>query len=522
MLFAVYAVNAQTPVGTDTLRLIQINHSNTMRERQLDSIHKIQTVAGSVNLQEGLTKFDADSAIIRSPENILEAFGNIHINDHDSIHTYSQYLKYTGMDRIAHLTKSVRLTDNKGGTLFTEDLEYNLQTHIGNYKNGGRVVSGATTLTSKAGEYFADTRDVYFKNNVHLVDPKYNITTDSLLYNTFTQVATFIAPTHIVNKDGTIVDTRGGSYNLKSGEAFFTDRTLIRDSNMSIVSKKSAFDEKSGLYQFEGAVKFVDSVNKAIMFGEHVFYNKKQNTMLSYGKPVMIFYENNDSTYVAGDTLYSGLRKVDTVGKTIVKKEKLNAPVAIKATDTAVRYFLAFHHVRIFNDSLQAVSDSLYYSTEDSTFRLFKDPVVWNGTTQITGDTMYMFTKNKKPDHLYVFYNSLVINKGAPGIYNQMGGRTLNGYFKNGEIDYIKVRGGPAESIYYPQDDDSAYVGMNRSSGDEIDIYFVQKALNKVKFVKDVDGITYPIRQIPADKKELRGFLWQDKRRPKTKLELFE
>jgi hypothetical protein len=116
----------------------------------------------------------------------------------------------------------------------------------------------------------------------------------------------------------------------------------------------------------------------------------------------------------------------------------------------------------------------------------------------------------------------MIINKTAEQLYNQIGGRTLNGYFKDGSIDYVRVKGSPAESIYYPQDNDSAYTGMNRSTGDQIDIFFINKELNKVKFVNSVDGIMYPIRQIPADKKELRGFKWQDSRRPKNKLELFE
>jgi len=107
-------------------------------------------------------------------------------------------------------------------------------------------------------------------------------------------------------------------------------------------------------------------------------------------------------------------------------------------------------------------------------------------------------------------------------MYNQISGRTINGYFKNGQLDYVRVKGSPAQSVYYPQNNDSAYIGMNRSKGDVIDIYFVKKELNKVKFINDVDGTLYPIRQIPADQKYLKGFLWQDDKRPKNKLELFE
>src|SRR6476659_2523158 len=126
-----------------------------------------------------------------------------------------------------------------------------------------------------------------------------------------------------------------------------------------------------------------------------------------------------------------------------VKNDSLNKP------DSAVRYFLAFHHVRVFSDSLQSVSDSLFYSAEDSTFRLFRDPVVWSGESQITGDTIYLFTKNKKVERLYVFENSMIINKSSNNYYNQIAGRTTNGYFKDGVLNYVRVRGQKAESIYY-------------------------------------------------------------------------
>jgi lipopolysaccharide export system protein LptA len=506
----------------DTLRIIEIVQGKSLRQDQIDSVTLIETIAGNVILKEGKTTFICDSAVINRRTNIMEAFGNIHINENDSIHTYSQYLKYVGADRIAYLKKKVQLTDKKG-ILYTEDLEYDMRTHIGKYRNGGKVVNANTVLRSTDGVYYADTKDVFFKKNVHLIDPKYDITTDSLRYNTQTQVATFIAPTHIVSKDG-IIDTRSGTYNLKTGEAIFLDQTSFRDSTHFLSAKRMAYDEKTGVLQMENMAKLVDSANKVTTLGNTIFLNKKDNSFLAYGKPVMIFYENNDSTYIAADTLFSGLRTLDSLErKAKIEKKKVDTVTRVNMqTDTAIRYFLAFHHVRIFNDSLQSVADSLYYSTEDSVFRLFQEPVVWNDKTQVTGDTIYLFTKNKKPERVSVFNNGLIINKANEQMYNQIGGRTLNGYFKNGELEYMRVKGSPAESIFYPQDDDSAYIGMNRSSGDVIDIYFAKKELNKVKFVNDVNGILYPIRQIPEDQKSLRGFAWLDKRRPKTHLELFE
>ena len=491
-----------------------------------------------------------------------------------------------GNERIAHLTRNVRLTDRKG-TLLTEDLEYDLKTGIGKYNNGGKVVNGTTTLTSTNGIYYSDTKDVLFKNKVHLRDPKYKIDADSLLYNTQTEIATFIGPTHIKNKDFD-ANTTSGYYNMKTGEALFDQRSIFKDSTgTTFTADRIASEETTGTVQMEGTAIIRDSANGYTVIAGQIFMNKKQSSFLANRKPVLIIHRDKDSTYIAADTLFSsigkGLRNAkteitidslrkDSASKTTVKdsitlkKDTLSTKkdTAIAKRDTlkiikdttttkrdsvisrkdtisikdkydtlkstkslnlnkdSIRYFLAFHHVRVFNDSIQSVSDSLYYSAEDSVFRLYQKPVVWSGKTQITGDTMYLFTKNKKAERLYVFENAIVVNQSKGNFYNQMGGKTLNGYFVDGAMDYIRVKGSPAESVYYAQDKDSAYIGMNRVSGEAIDLFFKKSELTKVKFVNDVKGTLHPIRKIPEGQSQLKNFNWQDKRRPKNKLELFE
>lgn len=505
----------------DTTRTIRIIGANSFRQISTDSA-TLQTLAGNASVTQGNTTLSGDSIVINMSTGVTEVFGNVHINDADTLNTYSQYLKYIGNERIAYLKNKVRLTDGKA-SLTTDDMVYNLATGIATYVNGGKVVNGTTVLNSKDATYYSDTKDVLFKGNVKLIDPKYNITADSLRYNTEFKIANFISPTHIVTKDG-VIDTNEGTYNLETGEAIFSGKPVFKDKTRSLTGRNVAFDEKSGLVQVEGNGKLVDSVNKVILLGDQILLDRKQNSFLGTRKPVMIIYRDNDSTYISADTLFSGVRKNDS---SVISKKLIDTAMAISVKDStsktdSIRYFLAFHHVRIFNDSMQSVSDSLYYSTEDSVFRLFKDPVFWNGKTQVTGDTMYLFTANQKPLRLEVFLNSMVVNELEKNLYNQVGGRTLNAYFKEGKIDYVRQKGSPAESIFYPQEEDSSHVGMNRSSGDVIDIYFIKQELHKVKFVNEVNGTLYPMNQIPADKKRLTGFKWLDNRRPKNKLELFE
>ena len=215
-------------------------------------------------------------------------------------------------------------------------------------------------------------------------------------------------------------------------------------------------------------------------------------------------------------------KKINPAQSVNLKIEGKGITDSTNKSDTAIRYFLAFHHVKIFNDSLQSVCDSMFISSQDSVFRLYYNPVVWSGNTQIAGDTIFLYTKNKQPERLYVFASGLIVNKTKEGFFNQMSGKTINGYFIDGKIDYMRVRGNQAESIYYVQNEDSAYIGMNRATGDVIDLYFKNDDLRKVLFINSVNGTMYPMDQIPEDQKRLKTFKWLEDVRPKNRAELFE
>jgi hypothetical protein len=162
----------------------------------------------------------------------------------------------------------------------------------------------------------------------------------------------------------------------------------------------------------------------------------------------------------------------------------------------------------------------MFYSFEDSTFRLFKDPIVWAQGNQITGDTIYLYTQQKKPARFYVFENALAINKVNGQFYNQVKGNTINGYFVKGDIDNIKAKGN-AESIYYAADEGGSFIGVNRSTSDVIDMFFKERKLEKVVSRNNLNGTITPIRQANHSEMRVRGFKWHEQKRPKTKFELF-
>lgn len=624
---------------SDTVRVVEILNADQFFFKTVDSATQLQILKGNVKIRQGITIFTADSVVYNEKTNFMQAYSNVHINDADSINIYSQYLQYDGTKKLATFKDKVKLSDGNS-TLYTDEMDYDMNGKVGTYRNGGRIESKQTTLYSKEGFYYADIKDVYFIGKVKMSDPEVALASDSLLYNTTSQVATFIAPTTI--KTGkSIINTKDGYYDLKLKKAKFGSRSVMQDSTSQMISDDFAFDDKTGYGEAKGNVQYKDTAQGFMLFSNRVFFNKEKKNFLATEKPVMVVVQEKDSVYIAADTIYSGIVKdlplmkggyikaFDTVkGVTVVKVDSLlqaNDTLAVSLKDSGrvlkrdtisiipktdslavvlkdsirivqknsvaiapavppailrdstvnnkdsialkkpllknrqrpapqadavpgvkkenrplpdadsvvlkkrpkeetdtMRFITAFRHVRIFNDSLQAVADSMFYSGVDSIFELYHDPVAWSKGSQITGDTILIYTENKKPKRLSVFENGLVIQnvKDSAGFFNQIRGRTINGYFKDGELDYVRAKG-TAESIYYIQDNDSAFVAMNRAAADMIEMYFEKRAAKKVKFIRSPKGTMFPIRQLPDDKKKLPAFQWLENKRPKTKLELF-
>jgi lipopolysaccharide export system protein LptA len=514
--------------------------------------NQLVSYAGHVKVRQGKTLFYADSAIINPVANTLESFGNVHINDSDSVHIYAQYLRYMGIDKKALLTKKVRLTDKKS-TLTTENLTYDVNLKLGTYLYGGKVVNKKTTLTSTEGNYYGDTKDIYFYKNVLLVQPDGTIKTDSLQYNTSTEVSTFLSPTVIKDKKGLTIKTREGFYDIKKKIANLYKRSIIEDSTFSITADEIAIDSLNGLSEFRGNAVYrsKDKEQGFDMIANNIKTNNKRSTIMATQIPLLIIKQGADSIFITADTLFSGrvidLLKtkkipnvrpvpVDTSIKKSVLKDTIKVATATKSpikkgatktaptppVDSTLKYFEAYKNVKIFSDSLQAVGDSLFFSGSDSVFRLFNNPIIWAQENQISGDTIYLFLKNKKPERLYVFENALSISKvDSSNYFNQVRGNSINALFDStGQVHFLTAKGS-AENIYYAQDEQKGFVGVNKNSCDLIEINFTDGKPKRVKFINNLEGGLLPMRgKTNHDELKLKSFNWQDKLRPKSKFDI--
>lgn len=484
---------------------IQIQNANRFLFRTINENTQLQVLSGNVKMKQGNMVLKADSVTYNEQTKLIEAFGNVHLQDGDSLNIFSDYLLYEGSRKLANFKNNVRLTDGTG-TLNTKALEYDMATKLGNYKNGGTIVSKETTLTSESGFFNGNKKEVRFVGKVKMTDTDLKLSTDSLLYNSEKRLATFIASTQIKTSTSTI-QVNKGTYDLNSKKAKFSGRTRIQDSTSFITANDFVFDEGSGQGEASGDVDFIDTAQNILLKCNKIFFNKKKKNVLAIGKPVMTLIDKSDSVFIAADTIYSA--KYSELS-TYTPKDSL-------------KFITAYRNVRIYNDSLQAVCDSLFYGERDSLFQLYQQPIAWSRNSQISGDTILIETLNRQPKTMHVIENAFMIQEidKSLSFYNQMKAKLIDGYFKKGQIDWVKTKGN-SESIYYIKDEQEAFVGMNKSEADEIALYFSESGVTKIKFTSAVKGITYPVRQIPEDGKLFRNFKWLESKRPKSKQELFK
>ncbi|WP_293310482.1 OstA-like protein [Pedobacter sp. UBA5917] len=227
--------------------------------------------------------------------------------------------------------------------------------------------------------------------------------------------------------------------------------------------------------------------------------------------------------------------KIDSLQKKLIKpgvKDSLTKAIGNlklgKANDTAKfnpadtvqsRIIKAYHGVKIFKTNIQAKTDSLFYTSADSTLRCYSNPIIWSEGSQQVGDTIYVQFKNKKLNNLQAIRNAFLVNTPTDSLrFNQIKGRLMTGFFYNGKLKTMYVDGN-AESIYYTQDDSTkVYKEMNQTLSSRIKFIFKDKenAIENIVYIKGVEGALNPENEIAKDH-ALKGFSWKPSERPKSK-----
>jgi len=471
---------------------IELLHSNSFESNK--NIDKgVRRFIGNVIFKHNNTKMYCDSAYLYSKENIIHAFSNVHINRADSLHMYGDFLLYNANTDIGKVRNNVRL-ENDSTELFTDSLDFNTLTNIAYYFNGGEIISGKNNLTSTIGFYYANEDLIFFKDSVVVLTPDYTIETDTLKYNTKSETVFIVGPTDIYN-EGNVLYAENGWYKTNEKQFQFSKNAIYQSKEKILRADSLFFDDSLGYGNAWQNIEMIDTVENTILKGNYANYEEDPESFLVTDSALLIQVSNySDSLFLHSDSITSNYDSSGTY-----------------------RILKAYHKVEIFRDDFQARCDSLVYNFEDSVISLYTEPIMWAEGSQMTADIVEVHIKNEKIDFFKLIQTAFIIQEEDTSKYNQIRGKEMIGYIRNNKLHKVDVFGN-GQTIYYTKDKDDV-VGVNFAESSDISIYMKNNNPDRIIFLKKPTGTMYPLDELEETK--LKDFKWLDKLRPKSKNDIF-
>ena len=471
-------------------------------EAQADKIllPDVQILIRSVKLRHDSMYMYCDSALIYEKTNSVEAFGNVRMEQGDTLFIYGDYLYYDGMSQLAMLRENVRMI-NRNTVLTTDTLNYDRLYNLGYYFDGGTLTDEENVLTSEWGEYSPATKISVFNHDVKLVNPKFVLTSDTLKYSTDTKIATILGPSDIVSDKNHIYSERG-IYNTTTEQAELLDRSVLTNEGKKLTGDSIFYDRVLGYGEAFDNVQMNDTINRNMLTGNYCFYNEITGSALATQRAVAIDYSQGDSLFMHGDTLRLITYHINT--------------------DSMFREMRVYHKVRAYRTDVQAVCDSLVYNSKDSCMTMYTDPILWHGSQQLLGEEIKVYMNDSTIDWAHIINQALAVEQKDSVHYNQVTGKEMKGFFVGGDMRQVDVNGNVLV-VFYPIDDkDSTMIGLNYSEGSFLRMLLKERRMEQGAFIGKANGTLYPMDQIPADKYKLPSFVWFDYIRPRNKEDIFE
>ncbi len=439
-----------------------------------------------------------DVAIYFQRENRLEAIGNVLLKQGDSVEMTAKKINYQGDVKLAKAWGDVVLT-NADMTLKTDTLRLDRINQEAYYQDNGTVIDSANTLTSKIGRYFMELKKYQFLDSVHIKNPEYILDSEQLDYYTTSKNAYMYGPSTIVGETYKIYCERG-FYDTKVESGYGIKNTKINYNNRIVEGDSVYFNKAMEFASATNNITVTDTINNGVIRAHYAEVHKAKDSVFATKRAVSILVQELDSLYVHGDTLM-------VTGK----------PEA--------RITRAFRNAKFYKKDLSGKCDSIHSEENTGITQLIKNPIIWNGANQMTGDSIHLISnlETEKLDSLKVLENAFIVSLDSISKtgYNQAKGINLYGQFIENELKIIDLVQN-TEVVYYMYNDDDELIGIDKTVCSSIRITMANNDVEDLTFYTNPDGTIYTEANLPENSRILKGFLWRGDERILTKEDIFD
>lgn len=497
-----------------------LEHANVLRKAEQKDYMVVQ---GNVLFTKGPMLMRCDSAHFYPDTESMDAFGNVSMEQGDTLFVYADELNYDGATEVAYLYsdagKQVRMI-NKDVMLETPEFTYDMRSDLGFYGAGGVLTDSHNRLRSIEGEYMPSTKEANFYGNVHLNSRSetdtLDIYTDTLYYNTTTHVAELYSPSRVVNARATIY-TREGTYNTETNISNLYDRSTVvgAQGGQQLTADTIFYDKVAGYGEGFGAVELTDTANCSIVLGDYGYYDQNRDSAFITGHAQLQQYHQGDTLYMHGRFIESfrDIRLTDVPEDTLT-----GIPAHILADTSHVA--VVYPRVRFWRTDIQGVADSLRFTQRDSTLRMYINPVVWSGDRQIFGDVIELHMNDSTVDRARLPHNAFTAEHIEDVHYSQLSGKEMVALFTDGELTHLDVNGN-VEIIMYPEENDSTINKIVNAESSFLSADFRQRAVERIHMWPETSGTVTPLFLAKKSLFFLPKFKWFGNMRPRDRFDIF-
>lgn len=494
---------------------------------------------GNVAFEHDRTYLYSDSAVFYQKENFFRAWSNVRMIN-DTVAMTSDSLEYDGNTKLAKAFGRVHMKDKKS-ELFANYVEYNRETDIatatGNvvmidpnqrietpymtydrktgiaYTDAGAIITGSdgTVTHTQILTYNANTKVIDFDRNTMIETPDYRIVSDKMKMNQATDITEFIGRTTVTDRKNPrnyiVMPEGGGTFNKRTGEAILKKRSTIYRDGKELWGDEMYFNDQTGYGWAKGDVFINDPEEKRFVRGEYGEVFRDVDSAYVTGRAYAVKAFAEDSLYFHADTI-----------------------MVVKRADST-RVLKAYFKARYFKSDAQGKSDSIFYNETKGLMKFFRDPIMWSGEQQITGDTIFAYNNPEKQvmDSVRVFNNAFAISKSdslTEKDFNQVKGKFMTGFFLNNELNLVEVHEN-TQSVTYVDDEDTENnekerIGINLSDCGIIEAEINGNNVEVLACRIQATSKLYPESKLPESAKYLKDFNWRGNEKMLRWQDIFE
>ncbi len=270
---------------------------------KINDTTEVMCLVGNFAAQHNGAVITADSAV-RYNDKRLECFGKVLINK-NTTYGYADRAEYNGeLNEVELFAPIVKVVDGDA-TLYTYNFRFNTMDNIGYYDGGGVMINGDDVMESITGYFYSDDNEIIGVGDVELRGSDYQMTSDSIIYNTDTESARYFKNSNIWNEKDEYLYADLGDYDKAEDRYSFDLNGYILTDEQEMWSDSMDYYRTREHVFMRSNVQIDDTTQKSLIFadyGEHL--SKPGNTYL-YGRPVVISYdeEQGDSLFMRADTI---------------------------------------------------------------------------------------------------------------------------------------------------------------------------------------------------------------------------